>query len=589
MAIPDQVANVILLGDSDDGRTYLNTITGATSTTLDTQLSTILRLGFTTAAFEYLASLVDDDSDFRSPEKPIETVYVPGLPAFIRNRGLQVLNDRPCNYSAAAANVLTTQYSSARNGVTTRMRQRALFDATHIVLAYANWCNDNSTAEGPNRNNLVIRAALQKYQTDYATETGATIPATFNGQKYGYLNGDSVLLSDPISFDVAKNDIFFVRTVVHVPGPTHYVPGPYRGMGGTGSGCIENGDAVDREDRLEGLTLTHVTAPGCYGPLTVLAYSPEVKKTVGILGDSIAGGTGDEGSYRNHGGYLSRVMKNQTDFLMTTANHDSYIAHFPHVWTARGGYSLANYADRELIYKEMRVLEYVSTVISNLGTNDHPGDSLANMKANLLTIAGYFKSRGIKFIQTTLTPYTTSTDNWATVGNQTAVASESKRVGYNDWLRDTTSTGFVAQAGGPSVAAVWDISLSCEVNSAGVYTRNGGFWPAATSASDYTGSITSGASTTSWTDSALSGTKDTYRGRAVEITSGAADGLLRIISAESTTKVLSFDTAFGSSPANTDTYKIFRPWTIDGIHPSTEGHYRIANYLNTDAFLEMIV
>jgi hypothetical protein len=78
--------------------------------------------------------------------------------------------------------------------------------------------------------------------------------------------------------------------------------------------------------------------------------------------------------------------------------------------------------------------KYCSNVICGYGGNDLiAGNSLVTILANLATFANKFS--GKPFYQTTLSPYTTSTDLWATTINQTAVASESVRVSLNNAIR----------------------------------------------------------------------------------------------------------------------------------------------------------
>jgi hypothetical protein len=71
---------------------------------------------------------------------------------------------------------------------------------------------------------------------------------------------------------------------------------------------------------------------------------------------------------------------------------------------------------------------------------------------------------------TTIIPDTTSTDSFATVANQSTVpVREPIRTAYNAWVR----------AGGiAGVRNTYDLASAIEVNSSGVLTTDGGFWPA---------------------------------------------------------------------------------------------------------------
>lgn len=91
--------------------------------------------------------------------------------------------------------------------------------------------------------------------------------------------------------------------------------------------------------------------------------------------------------------------------------------------------------------QRQKLFQYCSHVIVEYGINDFaiPGESatVAQLQGYLTTIYGYAAPNTTIF-QTTLTPYTTSTDNWATTANQSPEAWESKRVSFNDQLRAGT-------------------------------------------------------------------------------------------------------------------------------------------------------
>lgn len=60
-------------------------------------------------------------------------------------------------------------------------------------------------------------------------------------------------------------------------------------------------------------------------------------------------------------------------------------------------------------------------------------------------------------------------------GTISRLTQEQVRVGYNDWLRDTSASGAIAQSNG-TIAGVFDIASKIEVNSSGTITLNGGLW-----------------------------------------------------------------------------------------------------------------
>jgi hypothetical protein len=54
----------------------------------------------------------------------------------------------------------------------------------------------------------------------------------------------------------------------------------------------------------------------------------------------------------------------------------------------------------------------------------------------ILAIAFNQYARGVKYYTATIPPPTSSTDNWATVANQTLNPNNTIRVNYNNWMRD---------------------------------------------------------------------------------------------------------------------------------------------------------
>jgi hypothetical protein len=165
------------------------------------------------------------------------------------------------------------------------------------------------------------------------------------------------------------------------------------------------------------------------------------------------------------------------------------------------------------------------------------------------------------------------------VANQTVFTTETIRTGYNSWLRDPGPNGFVAQAGGSSVADVFDVAAPIEVNSSGVPALNGGFWPAALSASVFSGSITNSPTTSSFIDSSQTAPNGTYRGYALKMTSGAASGQLVPILSQNSGGAYVLGVPLSTAPSVGDTYVIPDVYTREGLHPTSLGHMTIANAL----------
>ncbi|MCK1585501.1 hypothetical protein IVB03_39595 [Bradyrhizobium sp. 168] len=189
------------------------------------------------------------------------------------------------------------------------------------------------------------------------------------------------------------------------------------------------------------------------------AYMPDVavlgmtsKKTVWVAGDSRQEGVNDTGDVSTDTGEIPRCISSLAYINGGTAGD-------------RASWAKTNYS------KRLTLAGYCSNIISGYGRNDIYGasSSLATLQADTLAFRALFASTK-PFDITTVIPDTTSTDTFATVANQTVVAvKEGIRTSYNAWVR----------AGGISgVRNTYDLAAAIEVNSSGVLTTDGGFWPA---------------------------------------------------------------------------------------------------------------
>jgi hypothetical protein len=63
--------------------------------------------------------------------------------------------------------------------------------------------------------------------------------------------------------------------------------------------------------------------------------------------------------------------------------------------------------------------------------------TFTSVATNLVSVWRRLADRGMKVMQTTITPFTTSTDSFTTTGNQTIATdrSSSVRLTINDWIR----------------------------------------------------------------------------------------------------------------------------------------------------------
>lgn len=356
-----------------------------------------------------------------------------------------------------------------------------------------------------------------------------------------------------------------------------YVPYGIGTAGGTIFAGLDTGEGQTNGDQtLNGGSVTILASAAVYSPVAILGKvigSPPA--TFALIGDSIQGGTGDQGFVGNAGGFGARAMTAQTALCYAPSTSPTY----GYVRVPQGGEKASQFANQlstnQFERTRLEISELASNILSNYGVNDL-SDGLSAVQTAILNLAAWYASRGIKFYQCTLVPKTTSTDAWRTVANQTTTAVETVRVNFNNWLRDTSASGFKQQSGYPSLVSVIDICANVEVNSSGVLTQNGGYWIVPPTSPNITGTFTSVSSNSQFTDNTKSWTRQAYKGNCVIVTSGAQANKLGCIFYNDATGTMNTGSSIGGTPSIGDAYVITNVATIDGTHPSSWSHVQMA-------------
>ena len=121
-----------------------------------------------------------------------------------------------------------------------------------------------------------------------------------------------------------------------------------------------------------------------------------------------------------------------------------------------------------------------------------------------------------------------------------------------------------------------------EYNSSGVQQLNGGFTKISEAPVVGERALT-GVTSLSITDTTQFWTIDQYRGWCVAIVTDSVTpssvGQIRAIQSN-TNNLLTFTNSFSPTPSSSATYQIFKCYTVDGTHPSSQGHLEIAKYID---------
>ena len=209
--------------------------------------------------------------------------------------------------------------------------------------------------------------------------------------------------------------------------PTHAPVGSGAvNMGFTSSGGTSETDLTGSTTQVTG------TYTRSFAPVAVLAdYVPSTTPRVAVIGDSIAAGQGDT----TYGGFVLRAIYGV----------------LPHMRVAVSGSRVQHFIDPNLGRRRGRLTRGCNVAISNFGTNDIYTDSrtLAQVQADCLALWTWAVARGMPVYQTTLLPQSSTTDSYATLGNQTTRTGNTTRVSFNNWVRagapiDSTTKAAVA-------------------------------------------------------------------------------------------------------------------------------------------------
>ena len=503
--------------------------------------------------------------------------------ALARAQGWSLINATTANLSQATPRSLSTIYATAKNGVSTHVNEISPVSVSSVRVVVGNWFG-NAQPNGmmPAYNDIYVKSSF------YNPTTNEAYPVTYGGERVAKIVSRQIVMSDPCQFPIVANTSFDVLHYCSIAAYSNMIPTSFT-LGGGSTGPQPSGtDGVlnaDYTDFSPG-TAAHTNTLYGYSHQALLGYTGSAAlKTIALIGDSIMAGAGDLGvPYYGTGGYGTRIALQALNLTVPWPTPRSGAYGF--VNCARSGDTLAHFLGVGANRCQLQLASFASTVISDFGTNDLGSSTLAQLQANTLTLAGMIARQNQTFIACTLLPKTTSTDNWTTANHQTDFGGTT-RTGFNSWLRDTSSAGFVQQAaaatGYPATTfRVFDAAAAVEVNASNVLTLNGLFWKAPTGSALYSGTVTSGGAQSPFTDQVLSSANvNQFQGYAVRWKTGANAGYNATISGH-TPSVVGLSAGTATTVSTGDTYEIWLDLpTVDGTHPTAFSHRAIANSFST--------
>lgn len=337
---------------------------------------------------------------------------------------------------------------------TSRFTYKAQQTVTKIRLTFMNWYNSSYKAspyckDNDNTATITVQALV------YGPGSSTGIVVTVGASASWTIAGGSWVQTDWIPVAITAGQSFDVQT--YVSGSQWYPTLVYSGWWAANSNQATSGSTK--------ITSGASGSAGIYMPGVITG--DHTNGAVVILGDSIA-----YNSALSTFGYIEKGLDGHFGAINAAVAGDRAY------WTLDG-------TGRRV--RSWFANQDASTAVVEYCRNDlGDGRTLSQMQANLITLWNQQNGYGQRVIQTTITPNTTSTDGWATTGNQTVANAgvETNRVNLNTWLRGgapmsggvavAVGTGgalLAGQAGHP-LHGYWEITDNVET------ARNSGIWKA---------------------------------------------------------------------------------------------------------------
>ncbi|QWW74718.1 SGNH/GDSL hydrolase family protein [Agrobacterium pusense] len=316
------------------------------------------------------------------------------------------LPDEYLGYVATGALVPTTLFGTNKQSMTRSVHQ--MRDAVlSVQLLYPGFAvQGNPAAETP-----IGAPAFVKATVEYPE--GILNRVTFSGAETGTVPDGGMLLADELSVTIPRGAQFWIRTHYESTGGIIYTEWANAvmnfGVSGvpdqTGGGTIVDGSAVDHG----------------YVPVAILGMTN--RPSVAIIGDSRATGTTDTLNESGERGTIMRSIGPEVAYSGIVKGGDRLM------------YWLASSTNRR------QIASYASHIILQLGINDNRGGRTeAQMVSDMQSIRALFPDK--ECYLTTFEPSSDSTDNWATLENQTTHNHNDRRVNLNNTIRSGGVAGF---------------------------------------------------------------------------------------------------------------------------------------------------
>jgi len=304
-------------------------------------------------------------------------------------------------------------------------RQKLIFGpaaSSDIRICYGNYYSNGGPGEVAGLNAITVEGGIE------LASPVTTVMAAWSGAKTITIQPGTQVCSDPIPIDMPANGTAWLRTGVTVSSGQFWPTANYF-FSGAGDAYYESTSATSQIGNTGSMTLPSggVQSPTSTGfPVTAILGTPKTKIRSGIIiGDSISIGVADGSDGNGNYGFISRSFAN---------NNIPYAKLGRQSETIQSEAGAAGYL-RRLYFR------HATVAVTNAATNDIPtGRTLAQLQADLTTLWMSLKARNLKIYHVLVFPRTTSTDSYATPGNQSYYSAAYAPGGVKDQLNTWIKT-----------------------------------------------------------------------------------------------------------------------------------------------------
>lgn len=229
--------------------------------------------------------------------------------------------------------------------------------------------------------------------------------------------GVAYVVTDPVGFNLIANEVFRVQLATQVTAGDSVSLSRFNAASvGTNGWNSYRSALIQSQIGVAGVWsgVNRLAGIGSPGPTAIIGTPVQNYPSVAMLGDSNLVGRDDfvPDAFGNFG-HIAKA-------LYTSGPGGASV---PVMNLAQSGENLATWITGKASVRNS-LLKYVSHVVTNYGRNDiHGGQTPATVQGWLTTLWATLRARGLRVIEQTFPPWTTSTDGWTTVENQSYVVN----------------------------------------------------------------------------------------------------------------------------------------------------------------------